>query len=382
MEKGERSLTMDKQSSNKNCENNEIKDKENTSTEAANLNETCSKILGFIKNHFKEISLILPVITIILSSIWKLFQICIQRGRLSIYGLENIGAEFYSKLGELEITESVALAAVFLACNLGSYLILVQNAGLTKVQKGMLTFSLLFLETMPLLILANEGNGVGTFIQSFQGADAYELVTFIITILTYWMTINVIAVLIKIAKFGDFVSTKLKKTLSNQCSHITHKRDLGGKGTTVQDGAVTENSTEEKNLKHKNDKEKEFKVFIGFAIVTLILIMTIDAAAMYTTEGKKEKQRCQFDVITETAAATHQTKFRFENKENGQAFLLFPIIAENDNQYIVSRIYRSDVGEIHIDRNYYRIINKDDVAVYRVSDIYNENYEEFIANII
>ena len=63
---------MDKQSSGKNCENNEIKDKENTSTEAANLNETCSKILEFIKNHFKEISLILPVITIILSSIWKI----------------------------------------------------------------------------------------------------------------------------------------------------------------------------------------------------------------------------------------------------------------------------------------------------------------------
>ena len=49
---------------------------------------------------------------------------------------------------------------------------------------------------------------------------------------------------------------------------------------------------------------------------------------------------------------------------------------------IRDRIYRSDAGEIHIDRNYYRIINKDDVAVYRISDIYNENYEEFIANII
>ena len=57
MKKGERSLTMDKQSSGKNCENNEIKDKENTSTEAANLNETCSKILEFIKNFISNLRL-------------------------------------------------------------------------------------------------------------------------------------------------------------------------------------------------------------------------------------------------------------------------------------------------------------------------------------
>ena len=103
---------------------------------------------------------------------------------------------------------------------------------------------------------------------------------------------------------------------------------------------------------------------------------------IYTSEGKKEEQRCQFDVISELATDTHQTKFHFENKENGEAFVLFPIIAENDNQYIVSRLYRSDEGEVHIDRNYHKIINKGERAVYRIPDIYNENYEEFIANII
>ena len=131
----------------------------------------------------------------------------------------------------------------------------------------------------------------------------------------------------------------------------------------------------EDNIRKK--KAKKYKYIYKYDKDNLDLM-----AMIYTSEGKKEEQRCQFDVIAEIASDTCQTKFHFENKENGEAFVLFPIIAENDNQYIVSRLYRSDDGEVHIDRNYHKIINKGERAVYRILDVYNENYEEFIANIM
>ena len=381
-EKGEYSLTIDEQRSDEACENNEIEDKENPSTEIAYLKEMGSQILGFVEKYFKALTLLSPIFFVTLERIWKLPQICAQIGKLSIYGLESIGVEFYSKLVEFEIIESIALFAVFLACNFGSYLILVQNTGLTKTKKGILTAVLLSLEIIPLLILANEGNSIGVFIQSFRRADAYDWIILVITILTYLMTMNVIAVLIKIERIGDSLSAKSKKSGSHQLNHITSKSDLDAKKTIIQDGVVTKNTTEKKNMEHENNKEKEFKMLIGLILVILILMTAIYMAMIYTSEGKKEEQRCQFDVIAEIASDTCQTKFHFENKENGEAFVLFPIIAENDNQYIVSRLYRSDDGEVHIDRNYHKIINKGERAVYRILDVYNENYEEFIANIM
>lgn len=350
-------MKTDKQRSDKACENNETKDKENPSTQEEKLEEPCLclKILNFIEKHFKTVTLLLPIITIILRGIWKLPQICAERGKLSIYGLENIGIEFYSKLGEFKITESIAILVVFLACNLGSYLI-VESVELKKIKKVIWIVALLLLETIPLLILANEGNGIGGFIQLIRETGGNEWIKFLIIMLPFWMTLNIAIISTKIGKLWNSFWAKLKKKLPNKLSYRTPKEE--------------------------SNKEGDFKTFIGLTIVFFILITTIDVAMIYTSEGKKEEQRCQFDVISELATDTHQTKFHFENKENGEAFALFPIIAENDNQYIVSRLYRSDEGEVHIDRNYHKIINKGERAVYRIPDIYNENYEEFIANIM
>lgn len=202
-------MTIDKQRSDEACENNEIEDKENPPTQEEKLEEPCLclKILNFIENHFKIVTLLLPIITIILRGIWKLPQIYAGRGKLSIYGLENIGVEFYSKLGEFEITESIVVLVVFLVCNLGSYLI-VESVGL---KKAIWIAALLLLEMMPVLILVNEGNGIGGIIQLIRETDGNEWIKFFIIMLPFWMILNVAIISTKIGELWNSFWAKLKK---------------------------------------------------------------------------------------------------------------------------------------------------------------------------
>ena len=58
--------------------------------------------------------------------------------------------------------------------------------------------------------------------------------------------------------------------------------------------------------------------------------------------------------------------------QDGNTCIIYPIIYEDKDVYIVSRIYKKD-GSVEIDNGYQRIIDKDNIETYRTQNLYSIN---------
>ena len=64
-----------------------------------------------------------------------------------------------------------------------------------------------------------------------------------------------------------------------------------------------------------------------------------------------------------------EDKYAFEYSSESLSYELYPVVFENQDCYIVSKLYQEE-DDIKIAYNYQKIIPKDGVVTYMVSDIY------------
>lgn len=106
-------------------------------------------------------------------------------------------------------------------------------------------------------------------------------------------------------------------------------------------------------------------------IITIIIIIPCLMIYSYACGNLKERQRTTYKVVEETTDSADETNYKFVFY-NGDNHLVrrYIIIYENREQYILSRLYKEN-GKICIDKEYQKIIDKENIDVYIVDNIYN-----------
>lgn len=110
-----------------------------------------------------------------------------------------------------------------------------------------------------------------------------------------------------------------------------------------------------------------------FAIIIAIFVFSsLFAIFVYFFSIFNENQRTNYKIITEQVEelTNNNTDFVFQDNT---IYQLYAVVFENEDIYIVCQLQKSE-NEITIDKNYQRILSKENVITYNFSNIYNIHY--------
>ena len=123
------------------------------------------------------------------------------------------------------------------------------------------------------------------------------------------------------------------------------------------------NSTSEKGNEHFLKQNK-----ILFYIVLITMIFCIICPALFIFGNQNELDRKNYKIILEEVDSSSPENNPFCFSVSEKSFLVFIIIYEDEDKYILSRIYKN-VNGINIDYNYQKNIDKIDIKTYYIDNI-------------
>ena len=101
-------------------------------------------------------------------------------------------------------------------------------------------------------------------------------------------------------------------------------------------------------------------VLITFAVELLVIFYVANYA---------EENRCAYKLIVIQNTEESESKFDINLNKNNRTYRIYPITYENQDCYILTRLY-FEHGEIKIDYDYQRIVEKDGQETIYVNNIY------------
>lgn len=146
--------------------------------------------------------------------------------------------------------------------------------------------------------------------------------------------------------------------------------------------AITLPSKEELKSGKESDAENqsgngENKVKKNREIVFIIVLVVTAAAEMmlmYFWGVQSEYDRTDYKLIMIGEESDSESKYVFKSKNGDEKYIIYPIIFENTDCYIVTQLYK-EKGEIKMDYAYQKIIEKQGVDTYRTDNIYRIDVE-------
>lgn len=114
-------------------------------------------------------------------------------------------------------------------------------------------------------------------------------------------------------------------------------------------------------------------------LIAMVIIMSASLLVFKVSAIWSERERTEYklvcEVLTENQREEIEEKYLFFN--DGKPISVFPVVFENEEVYILSRLYRAEDGGIKMDYDYQKVIGKLGVETYFVKDIFSEeNYSE------
>ena len=127
-----------------------------------------------------------------------------------------------------------------------------------------------------------------------------------------------------------------------------------------------------KKKKGNNDeilKDIVKKKQIKWLLVLVVVTIAVELVVVYETAKSQERNRHDYKVIVTSAEEGSDSRFNISCGDNGNAYRVYPIVFENQDCYIVTRLY-TDNGKINIDYTYQRIVDKEGQETLYTDDVY------------
>ena len=310
------------------------------------LKEFMVTIYNYANTNFDKFCYLFAAVTLIISWIIRTIGFCYQAGRFSIYGIDNK----YIEIGDnflFQLMEYVAITIIFLLVNYFYIYFSIQDDGTRFNFKRKRNISVLVsIEMLGLfiMVLISSYTNFMSAINEIKNTNIITWIFILIILLVSTLMINI---------FGIEFSFSYKKA---------HKRKKTSDSTTPED----------QEPKAKTDKKIHNSVLMY--IVTAFIVTSIFILFSFFGGKFEESQRTSFKIIKETVSDDSGTNL--ENKNyiflSGQnKYIIYPIIYENDDIYIVSRLYISTDNITEIDYSYQKVIEKNDIPTYQIDNIHS-----------
>lgn len=330
---------------------NDVKD--NANQKNISINDTIykyfhiEKIIKLINPKIKtskdgiSITEFCAILTLALSiGLWGIRSI-IYTFKLGVFSVYNINKS-YLEINDSFIFQFIQIIAIAIIISVVNYIyatLITINAKKSSfsVPYRIIGFILFhFVETIILLVIIYIPSGLGIinlFVSLWHSPLKYKI---ILGILLFFLCciINYIGTIVSFWHFKDKKNINLQKSQSN-------------------------------TTKNKNKK---------LIILIFILIMfSCSLIISYFLGISTEHQRTWFKVILQPVATNdYYAKKYYLKYESDDKCIIYPVIYENENIYIVSRLYKDENNEIKIEKEYQKTLDKNNVENIYIENIYND----------
>jgi hypothetical protein len=123
---------------------------------------------------------------------------------------------------------------------------------------------------------------------------------------------------------------------------------------------------DDKNLDKRSNQRMIFAIIITVALEILL---------MYILGVAYENGRCSYKLVLVEQEVTEDSKYIFRYQNGKKNYIICPIVFENNDCYILTRLYKED-GKIKIEYEYQKIIEKTDVETFDFDNVYKINIGE------
>lgn len=323
-------------------------------------------VLRIIDKDFTKFSAILAAIVTI--GIWgaKSFWYFYQMGKLSIYGIDK---SYISTNNENVVFQIIQLLAIVIILVCSNYLYyqfsIVHYTGIFKVKKYGKKLLLWLGECIIIILIVSTQirYDLIEMIEEIRTYNSAEILQIIINIWITYIIVNLIGI-----EFA--IQYKVKKVMY-KIRPIVHKVQIWYKKRCIRNknnDKVEDNKKDEKNVRKKTKREYQS---VMMACMMVLVTVSIELFFVYFISAKNESSRADYKVILEDADYSKNNEYVFWISEN-KATKIYPVVYENKNIYILSRLYNVE-NSVKIDYDYQKVIGKENVETQRIEDIYSIN---------
>lgn len=115
------------------------------------------------------------------------------------------------------------------------------------------------------------------------------------------------------------------------------------------------------------DKNKRAWYWI---IVAIMIIYVVEYGYIYYQGRRTEMERDDYKIVYVEEKYDSNNPYLFKDKKHKKAYSVYPVIWEDDKNYILARLYEEGGKKVHFDRLYQWVVKKEDVRVYGKTNIY------------
>lgn len=108
---------------------------------------------------------------------------------------------------------------------------------------------------------------------------------------------------------------------------------------------------------------------LGIIFCYIVITGALSLSSVYITAFQRESDRRNYKLIIIQNEKTAENEFTILNGYDNKTYNIYPIVYENQECYIVTRLYYEN-GNICMDYNYQKIIEKNGQETFYVDDVY------------
>lgn len=323
-----------------NSEEKNIDVKDTMQDRAYKVIKKCKEIAE--KDFTKFSALFVAVMTIglwVIKGMWYAYQ----TGRFSVYGIDSCYISSDNESILLQIIQMTAVLVVLFSINYIYYKISVSEDKSKfhwRRKLRLLVYWLTEIFLLFILVLITSGINI---IDLIKDSTANNVVVLLIAIIFACFVVNIYGIEFAIEKK---LSSRKRKKLESKAEK---KKDI-----------------EEENQHKRNGKNMIFAVFITVALEILL---------MYILGITYENGRSAYKIVLVEQEADEDSKYIFRYQSRQMNYTICPIVFENSDYYILTRLYKRE-GKIEMDYEYQKIIEKTDIETFNCENIYGINIGE------
>ena len=323
-----------------NSEEKNLDVKDTMQDKAYKVIKKCKEIAE--KDFTKFSALFVAVMTVglwVIKGMWYAYQ----SGRFSVYGIASCYITSDDESFLLQIIQLAAVLIVWFGINYLFYTILVSEDETKYHWKRKLKSVVFWIVEMLLLLIMVLITSRVSIINLIKDSTVESVVMLLIVLAFVCAAVNIYGIEFAIEKkFSDRKKKKLKSKLEKQ--------------KDIDDG----------NQHKRNSKNMIFTVFITVALEILL---------MYIFGIVLENDRDSYKLVLVEQETSEDSQYIFQYQSGQMNYTICPIVFENSDYYILTRLYKRD-GKIEMDYEYQKIIEKTDTETFNCENIYGINIGE------
>lgn len=323
-----------------NSEEKNIDVKDTMQDRAYKVIKKCKEIAE--EDFTKFSALFVAVMTVglwVIKGMWYAYQ----TGRFSVYGIDSCYISSDNESILLQIIQMTAVLVVLFSINYIYYKISIsEDKSKFHWRRKLRLLAYWLTEMFLLFILVLITSGIN-IIDLIKDSTANNVVVLLIAIIFACFVVNI---------YG--IEFAIEKKLSSR------------KSKKLESKAEKKKDIEEENQHKRNGKNMIFAVFITVALEILL---------MYIFGIVLENDRDSYKLVLVEQETSEDSQYIFQYQSGQMNYTICPIVFENSDYYILTRLYKRD-GKIEIDYEYQKIIGKTDIETFNCENIYEINIGE------